>query len=103
MNHEGIKPICDEDAYIGNLKEELGTAESHVEELQRTNTQLMMHAKTLTAEAEQWKTEIRKVAVELKDANVQHTNTVNEMEVLRIQVGERSDEPVESEGVRATL
>jgi hypothetical protein len=62
-----------------------------------------MHAETLTVEAKQRKTEIRKVAVELKDAKVQHTNTVNEMEALRIQAGERSGEPVESEGVRATL
>jgi hypothetical protein len=62
----------------------------------------MMNAETLPAEAEQRKTEIRKVTVELKDAKVQHTNTVNEMEALRIQAGERSDESVESEGVRAT-
>ena len=103
LDQEGIEPICDDDAYIEKLKEELGTTESHVEELHRTNTQLMMHAETLTAEAEQRKTEIRKVAVELKDAKVQHTNTVNELEALRIQAGERSDKPVESESVRATL
>ena len=85
------------------MKEDLGTAELHVEELQKTNTQLIMHAETLTAEAEQRKLENRKVAVELKDDRVQHTHTVNEMGALRIQAGERSDKPIESEGMRVTL
>ena len=103
LDQEGDEPICDEEAYVGKLEEELETAEQDIKELQKTNTQLMMHAETMTAEAEQRKLENRKVAVGLKDALVQHTNTVNEMEALRIQAGERSDEPVESEGARVTL
>ena len=82
------------------MKKELGTAEVHIEELQKTNTQLMMHAETMTAEANQGKLENRKVAVELRDVRVQQTNTLKEMEALRIQAGERSDEPGESEGVK---
>ena len=103
LDQKGDEPICDEEAYAGKLKEELGTAELHIEELQKTNTRLMMHAQTLTAEAEQRKLENRKVAVELKGALVQHTNTVNEMEARRIQAREQGDEPVESEGMRVTL
>ena len=60
-------------------------------------------AETMTAEAEQRKLENRKVAVELKDALVQHANTSKEMKALRIQAGERSDEPGESKGAKVTL